>query len=205
MTRVLILLAHPALERSRINRRLAEAVRDLEGTTLHDLYEAYPEFDVDVRREQRLLEAHEIIVLQHPFFWYSTPPLVKQWEDLVLEHGWAYGSSGTALAGKRGLSAITTGGRAEAYRTGGHNRFTMRQLLAPLEQTFTLCGMEYLPPFIVHGAHGMTVEEIRRHARDYRRTVEALRDGTLDLAAAGGESRLNARLDELIRDGVEAG
>ncbi len=205
MTPVLILFAHPALERSRINRRLADAVRDLEGTTFHDLYEAYPEFDVDIRREQKLLEEHAIIVLQHPFFWYSAPPLLKQWVDLVLEHGWAYGSQGTALAGKRILSAVTTGGGAAAYHPEGHNRFTMRQLLAPIEQTFVLCGMEYLPPFIVHGALGMTNNEIRRHARDYRRTIEALRDGTLDLAAARAESHLNPRLDELIRGGGEAG
>ena len=205
MNRILILFAHPALERSRINRRLAGAVRGLEGTTFHDLYEAYPDFDVDVRREQRLLEEHEIVVLQHPFFWYSTPPLVKQWVDLVLEHGWAYGSEGTALAGKKLLSAITTGGREEAYQPDGHNRFTIRQLLAPLEQTFVLCGMEYLPPFVVHGAHGMTPDRILEHARDYRRAIEALRDGTLDLAAARGEPRLNLRLGELIRNGGEQG
>ena len=205
MPRILILFAHPALERSRINSRLVDAVRDLEGTTFHDLYEAYPDYDVDVPREQRLLEEHEIVVLQHPFFWYSTPPLVKQWEDLVLEHGWAYGSQGTALAGKKLLSAITTGGREEAYRPDGHNRFTIRQLLAPLEQTFVLCGMEVLPPFVVHGAHGMTPDRILEHARDYRRAIEALRDGTLDLAAARGEPRLNLRLDELIRNGGESG
>ena len=201
MTPVLIIFVHPALEKSRINRRLVEAVRDVEGVTFHDLYEAYPEFDVDVRREQELLSRHQIVVLQHPFFWYSTPPLLKQWEDLVLEHGWAYGSTGTALAGKKVLSAITTGGGQAAYQPGGHNRFTMRELLAPIEQTFLLCGMEYLPPFIVHGAHGMPGDEIRRHARDYRRTVEALRDGRLDLAAARRASHLNPRLDELIRDG----
>ena len=205
MNRILILFAHPALERSRINALLADAVRGLEGTTFHDLYEAYPEFDIDVGREQALLTEHQIVVLQHPFFWYSTPPLVKQWEDLVLEHGWAYGSDGTALAGKQLLSAITTGGGEAAYQPEGHNRFTMRQLLAPLEQTFALCGMEYLPPFIVHGAHGMTLEQVRRHAGDYRRTVEALRDGTLDIEAARREPRINARLDELIRDGGGGG
>ena len=77
----------------------------------------------------------------------------------------------------------------------------MRQLLAPIEQTFVLCGMEYLPPFVVHGAHGMTGEEIRAHARDYRRTLAALRDGTLDLEAARRQPRLNRNLDRLIRDG----
>ncbi|MDX1501997.1 MAG: NAD(P)H-dependent oxidoreductase [Thermoanaerobaculia bacterium] len=183
MPPILVLFAHPALEKSRVNRRLAAAVRGLDGVTFHDLYEEYPEYDVDVPREQRLLEKHDQVVLHHPFFWYSVPPLLKQWIDLVLEHGWAYGSEGTALAGKRVLSAISTGGGAEAYRHGGHNRFTMRELLAPVEQTFVLCGMEYLPPFVVHGAHGMTRGEIEQHARRYRRRIEALRDGDEDRGA----------------------
>jgi glutathione-regulated potassium-efflux system ancillary protein KefG len=38
-SRVLILFAHPALEKSRVNCRLADAVRRLDGVTFHDLYE----------------------------------------------------------------------------------------------------------------------------------------------------------------------
>jgi glutathione-regulated potassium-efflux system ancillary protein KefG len=200
VSRVLILFAHPALEKSRVNRRLAAEVRALEGIHFHDLYEAYPDFDVDVRHEQALLSGHDIVVLQHPFFWYSTPALVKQWEDLVLEHGWAYGRGGTALRGKRLLSAITTGGRETAYREDGLNRFTIRQLLAPLEQTAVLCGMEYLPPFVVHGTHRMEEPEIAVAARDYRRVIEALRDDRLDLEAARQHALINAQLDPVLRE-----
>ena len=198
MQRVLIVFAHPALEKSRVNRRLAEAVEKVPDVIFHDLYEAYPDFDVDVRREQALLEAHDVVVLQHPFFWYSIPPLLKQWIDLVLEHGWAYGSEGDALSGKHLLSVISTGGQEGAYRHGGHNRFTMRELLAPIEQTFVLCGMTYLPPFVAHGAHGMTIEEIDRHSKNYRRAIEALRDEKIDLEAAARENRLDLALDDLI-------
>jgi len=99
--RVLVLFAHPAFGRSRLNRALLTAARDLaHPPTIHDLYESYPDVDVDVVREQELLTEHDVIVCQHPLFWYSTPALVKQWFDLVLEHGWAYGSSGHALRGK---------------------------------------------------------------------------------------------------------
>ena len=205
MTRVLILFAHPALEKSRINRRLAAAVRDLDGVTFQDLYEAYPDFDVDIRHEQKLLEEHDVVVMQHPFYWYSTPALVKQWEDLVLQHGWAYGSQGTALHGKRALSVISTGARADAYCPQGYNRFSMRELLTPIEQTFALCGVEYLPPFIVHGALGMTRDRVLEHAADYRRVVEALRDGTLDVEAARARRYLNTDLDAVIRDGGGSG
>jgi len=186
---VLVLFAHPAIHRSRVNRAMRDAVPD--GVRIHDLYEAYPEFDVDVEREQALLAAHEVIVFQHPFYWYSTPALVKQWLDLVLEHGWAYGSGGTALADKWMLSALTAGGRESSYRLDGSNRFTIRQLLAPLEQTARLCGMQWLPPFVVHGTHLLDDAGIRRHADDYRRVLTALRDGDLELDAVRDLARIN--------------
>lgn len=190
--RILILFAHPALEKSRVNRRLAAAVRDLDGVTFHDLYEAYPDFDINVRHEQRLLEAHDLVVLQHPFYWYSTPALVKEWEDLVLEHGWAYGSEGTALRGKDLLSAITTGAREEAYCSAGYNRFTIRQLLAPIEQTAMLCGMRFLPPFVAYGTLSMTPTDMDAQAEDYHRVMVGLRDRTLHVNDTDGCSRINA-------------
>jgi len=105
--RVLILFAHPALEKSRVNRRLIAAVQDLENVTINDLYEQYPDFYIRVKREQELLLSHDVIVFQHPFYWYSCPALVKQWEDLVLQYGFAYGKEGTKLEGKWVLTAIT--------------------------------------------------------------------------------------------------
>lgn len=74
----------------------------------------------------------------------------------------------------------------------------MRQFLAPIERTAVLCGMEYLPPFIVYGTHGLTEDDIERHAEDYRRVVIGLRDRTLDLVAAAAHPRLNVRLDEVL-------
>lgn len=204
MNRILILFAHPALEKSRVNRRLIAAIRDLPGVTFHDLYEEYPDFTIDVPREQALLLEHDILVLQHPMFWYSTPALLKEWQDLVLEHGWAYGSEGHMLAGKSALSVLTTGGGESAYQGEGHNRFTIRQFLAPVEQTFRLCGMDYLPPFVVHGTHGITLEEVRSHSEDYRRLLEALRDDRLDARLAEAHPRLNWQLEKLLRPETES-
>lgn len=177
-TRVLVLFAHPAFHRSRVQRALAKAVRDLAGVTFHDLYDAYPDFDVDVPREQALVEAHDVVVLQHPFYWYGTPPLVKQWFDLVLELGWAYGKGGDALAGKRMLCAISAGGIEQAYCEAGANRFSVRQLLAPIEQTARLCGMVFLDPFVVYGTHALDGDEIAAAAAAYEARIEALRDGS---------------------------
>ncbi len=197
--RVLVLFAHPALQRSRVNSRLLAAPRELPDVHLHDLYEMYPRLDIDVRREQELLLAHDVFVCQHPFYWYSTPSIVKEWQDLVLEHGWAYGAQGTALRGKRWLQVVTTGGREEAYCAQGSNRLTVRQLLAPLEQTARLCGMEFLPPFVVHGTHAMDDEAIARHVRDYREVLEALQEDRVDIAAVSASPRLNVDLKRALR------
>jgi glutathione-regulated potassium-efflux system ancillary protein KefG len=177
MARILIQFAHPVLEKSRVNRRLIAAVESLDFVTVNDLYEQYPDFDIDVAREQELLLAHDYVVLHHPFYWYSSPALVKQWEDLVLEHGWAYGRTGNALAGKRMLNAITTGGREEAYQETGSNRYTIQQLLVPFEQTARLCKMEYLPPFVVHGSLRITEAEIDAAALRYRELLTLLATG----------------------------
>ncbi|MGG6293986.1 NAD(P)H-dependent oxidoreductase [Leptolyngbya sp. AN02str] len=177
---VLILFAHPALEKSRVNRQLIRAVSDLASVTIHDLYEAYPNFHINVAYEQDLLRSHDIIVFHHPFYWYSSPALLKEWQDLVLEHGFAYGHNGIALQGKKLLSAITTGGSKETYCRQGHNYFTIGELLAPFQQTANLCGMQYLPPFVVNGTHQFRdPHHIATHAKDYRTIITALRDNQL--------------------------
>ena len=199
MARVLILFAHPAYQRSRINRQLLHAVEGLEGVTVHDLYERYPDLLIDVEEEQRLLAENDVIVFHHPLFWYSCPAILKEWLDLVLTHGWAYGSAGTALAGKLAMQCITSGGAREAYVESGFNRFTIRQFLAPFDQTCQLCSMTWLGPFAVHGTHQLcTDNDLRDHARDYRRLIEALRDGQVNAAAAQRLPLLNDDLDALI-------
>lgn len=182
MKKILILFAHPALQKSRVNRILIEGLGDIEGVTFHDLYQAYPELDLDVQAEKELLLRHEVIVFHHPFFWYSTPPILKEWQDLVLEHGWAYGSAGNALKGKLFFNVITSGGRGEAYTEQGYNNFTVRQLLAPIEQTVNLCKMVFLPPFVVHGTHSISRESILQHKEKYYRLLSLLRDDRLEVA-----------------------
>jgi glutathione-regulated potassium-efflux system ancillary protein KefG len=180
MATVLIQFAHPALEKSRVNRLLIEAVSDLPFVTVNDLYEQYPDFDIDIDREQELLLKHEYILLHHPFYWYSAPAIIKQWEDLTLEHGWAYGREGNALVGKKLMNVISAGGRQEAYTELGYNQFTMRQFLAPFEQTASLCKMIYLPPFVVHGTHRITEEGIQTATQQYRTLVERLTANEID-------------------------
>jgi glutathione-regulated potassium-efflux system ancillary protein KefG len=176
--RILVLFAHPSYRTSRLNKAMIAAARAVDGVTVHDLYETYPDFAIDVEREQGLLVDHDAVVLQHPFFWYSAPSIVKEWQDLVLEHGWAYGQSGRKLEGKLWLQAITTGGRDEAYGEGGMNHFTVDELLRPFEATAKLCHMAWQRPFVVHAAHVAGAGEIEAAAHAYRARLTTLRDGT---------------------------
>lgn len=174
MSKILILFAHPALEKSRVNKRLIRDVGYLNGVTFNDLYEEYYDFNIDVEREKRLLVENDLIILHHPFFWYSTPALLKQWQDLVLEHGWAYGSKGTALVGKKLMNIITTGGSSQAYTKESINRHTIREFLVPVEQTVKLCGMIYLPPYLIQGTHRFKENDIDEHAKKYLQILKDL-------------------------------
>jgi putative NADPH-quinone reductase len=200
--RILVLFAHPSLERSEVNRPLAEATAQVEGVTLVDLYAEYPDFAIDVEREQGRLRAHDVLCFMHPLYWYSTPAILKEWQDLVLEYGFAYGSEASALHGKLFFNALTAGGPEPAYRAEGYNHFSIRELLRPLEQTALLCGMLYLPPFALFGARTAVDEgRLDAHVADWVRVLTALRDGRLDLAAVRRLPCLNHDLDAVVCGG----
>ncbi|GAB0119204.1 NAD(P)H-dependent oxidoreductase [Acidisoma sp. 7E03] len=148
----LLVLAHPAIHRSRANAALLETVHRRADVTVHDLYRKYPDFLIDVPAEQKKLVAHPLIILQYPLYWYSTPALLKEWLDAVLLHGFAFGRSGTALRGKTLMVAVTAGGDHHAYRPEGINRYSMAEFLRPMEATAHLCGLTWAQPFVLHDA-----------------------------------------------------
>lgn len=200
MNNILVLFAHPAFKKSNINKALRGAVEGLEGVTFHDLYAAYPDFLIDVEYEQALCEQHDVIVMQHPFYWYSSPAILKEWQDLVLEHGWAYGSEGAALHGKTFFQVLTAGGDADAYKSGGYNLFTVQELTSPFRATANLCGLDWLPPFAVLGVHrGLPPDDVVHYSEEYRRLLIAVRDGHLNMGAAQKTERMNANLDDIIK------
>jgi glutathione-regulated potassium-efflux system ancillary protein KefG len=178
--KTLVLFAHPRFENSRIHQALLKKIKNLPGLRIHDLYEHYPEFNIDVEYEKNLLLEHDIIVWMHPFYWYSAPPILKQWIDLVLQHGWAYGKGGTALTGKRVLSCISSGGPREAYQSEGLHTYSVHEFLRPFERTATLCNMEYLPPFFVHGSHKISDEELEKHGILYQQLLIQLTHSSVD-------------------------
>lgn len=140
--KTLVLVFHPHVEDSHVNRKLMDVAGKVDGVTVVDEYAAYPDFKIDVEREHALLQEHDRIVLQFPFYWYSAPALLKQWEDDVLNIGWAYGDY--ALEGKEIMVAVSTGAPAECYTHDGSQARTMEELLSPYEP----CLVMYTPPIV---------------------------------------------------------
>lgn len=166
--KTLVLVFHPNLTASRVNRHLAEEMDKQANVTIHRVYDAYPDEKIDATAEQKLMEQHDRIVLQFPFYWYSTPPLLKKWEDQVLTYGWAFGSKGDKLHGKELLIAVSTGVVEESYSPNGNFKFTVPELLRPLEATSNLIGTRFLPPFVLYGvAQHLSDEELEQSAKDY--------------------------------------
>lgn len=183
MAKLLVYYAHPGQQHSRTNREMAERAQGLDGITFVDLYAEYPRNNIDIDKEQQRLLDHDVILFQFPLFWYSTPSLLKEWQDLVLEHGFAYGAGGDKLDGKRMMLAITAAGPRDAYSADGYQHFPLRTFLAPLEQTATLCKMQFTPPYVLFSSLKAPADgRLAPHADGYIRMLEAVRDDQLDFA-----------------------
>jgi len=169
MADVVVIAAHPHLERSRVNRALLNAARTLDAARVEvrDLYALYPDYWIDVAAEQAALAAARLVVWQHPIHWYGMPPLMRLWQDEVLAFGWAYGPGGRALDGKDLWLVATTGDPAAAYRPDGWNRYFFDAFVPPYEQAAALCGMRFVPPLVLHGAHRVGDDALAEHAATY--------------------------------------
>ncbi|MDB5749736.1 MAG: dehydrogenase [Ramlibacter sp.] len=173
---ICVLAAHPNWRESRVNRKLFERARATPGVEVLDLYGRYPDYDIDAPAERARIGPAQLLVLLHPVQWYSMPALMKLWLDEVLTHGWAYGPGGTALQGKDLWLVATTGGSEPSYHPQGYNRYFFDAFLPPYEQTAALCGMRFLPPMLLHGAHRVTPAQIEAHAETFGQRLASYPD-----------------------------
>lgn len=165
--KTLVIIAHPNMKESKINKTWKERLKRERDITIHDLYGIYKDGEINIENEHELLLSHHRIVFQFPLYWYSSPSLLKKWQDEVLTRGWAYGSIGNKLQGKEFILAISTGGPRDSYEAGGYNNFSMSEFTKPFQAMANLTEMIFLPSFILHGARGMTEEAIAKSAEDY--------------------------------------
>jgi glutathione-regulated potassium-efflux system ancillary protein KefF len=163
--RILVLYAHAAPETSRVNRRLADAARLVPGVYVHDLYEAYPDFYIDVAREHALLGQAAVVVLLHPIQWYGMPALMKEWCDQVLPDCWSGRGSDNdgVLTGKRCWLVTSTGSPAADFAPGGRHGHPFELYLAPYRQLAVVCGMEWIAPLVLHDAHPADPRALELH------------------------------------------
>ncbi|KZN30415.1 NAD(P)H-dependent oxidoreductase [Pseudoalteromonas luteoviolacea] len=194
--KILLLFAHPSKHRSSVNAPMFEYAKSLDYVTAVDLYAQYPTYQIDIDKEQQRLNAHNVVIFQFPFYWYSTPSILKEWQDLVLEYGYAYGQGGDALKGKLFICAISAGGKEEAYRAKGYNHFTVRELLQPLEQTAYITGMTYLPPFALFSSRSaQTSGTISAHLKHWKTLLQALHQNTIEPDTTESLITINDLLD----------
>lgn len=197
--KILVLYAHPSQHRSEVNQPLFKTASKVEGVTVIDLYSEYPTFNINIAAEQARLIEHDVIIFQFPLFWYSTPAILKEWQDLVLEYGFAYGKSATALKGKVFFCALSAGGKEEAYQTDGYNHFPIRDLLAPIEQMASMTGMDYLAPFVLFGARTATEEgRIGVHSNKWQTLLHSLVENRVDILRARSVDKLTNHLDTIL-------
>ncbi|OXM17063.1 NAD(P)H-dependent oxidoreductase [Paenibacillus herberti] len=151
--KTLVIVTHPNMETSIVNKRWVEELRKYpDKYTVHELYKAYPDGKIDVKKEQELVEAHGNLVFQFPVYWWSSPPLLKQWFDEVFTHGWAYGSKAEALINKKTALALTAGGTEHDFSAEGSLGKTLDQFLVPLETSFSFCKADYRSFYAFYGA-----------------------------------------------------
>ncbi|EPH02318.1 hypothetical protein HMPREF1531_01624 [Propionibacterium sp. oral taxon 192 str. F0372] len=163
-----VLVFHPDISTSRVNAALAKAAEATTGVEVRDLYKLYPDFTIDIGTEQKTLEAADRIVFQFPMYWYSTPPLLKKWQDDVLTYGWAYGSTGKALNGKELGIAVSPGSPGEKYQRDGSYHYTVTELLRPLQAVSNLIGTRYVTPFITAGSMSLGTDDLTAQAAAYQ-------------------------------------
>ncbi len=159
--KTLVIIIHPHMETSVINKRWAKELNKYpDQYTVHELYKAYPDGELNVEKEQQLIESHDRIVFQFPFYWFSSPPLLKKWFDEVLLYGWAYGSkSGYKAGGKKIALAISAGVDEQGYSASGKYKYTMNELTRPFELTFEYIRADYKEPFVYYGLEQDPSEE----------------------------------------------
>ncbi|WP_375282098.1 NAD(P)H-dependent oxidoreductase [Pseudooctadecabacter sp.] len=193
MAKVIVYYAHPGQTFSRANRLMAKRAAAMNTVTFVDLYADYPRHDIDIDREQARLLDHDVIVFQFPMYWYSTPSILKEWQDLVLQHGFAYGHGGDKLAGKTLLLAVTAGGATEAYSTDGYQNHPIRDFLVPLEQTARLCGMTFAAPYVLFGALKADEDtDLERHVDGYAQLLQQAQTAPEGLAAKDRQAVITA-------------
>lgn len=173
--KTIVIVAHPNIAASTVNKRWAAEAETLgKDVAVHEIYSLYPNWQIDVEKEQKLLEQYDNVVFQFPLYWYNCPPLLKKYMDDVLAYGWAYGSTGGKLKGKNFAVAVSTGAPAEVYAGDASKQGSLASILTPFKCSAEFCGMTYKGFFSVSGALNIAPEALETSAEGYKDFLKSL-------------------------------
>ncbi|MDD7411394.1 NAD(P)H-dependent oxidoreductase [Fusobacterium gastrosuis] len=166
MKKILVILAHPNIGQSVGNKSWKEEAEKNPNVIVHNIYEAYPDGNVDVEKELKLLKETGTLILQFPMHWFNCPPLLKTWIDNVFMAA-HYSDGEKILANKKIGLAVTTGGVKERY--DGSYGVKFEDVLAPFRLSVNHLNAINLP---IHSLHGVMPgqikeEEVLKSSKEY--------------------------------------
>ncbi|MFZ4457112.1 MAG: NAD(P)H-dependent oxidoreductase [Bacteroidales bacterium] len=159
MKKTLVIASHTYFDQSTATAAILDKLSEVSDVTVRNLDATYTDYNINSETEQQLLLESDVVVFQFPLFWYSVPSLMKRWFDDVFAYGFAFGSTGDKLKGKKVILSVTTGGPEEGYSATGYNGHSVYELLLPLRQTFNLAQMEYAGLHVSYSMGAMTKGE----------------------------------------------
>ncbi|TLD82710.1 flavodoxin family protein [Helicobacter sp. MIT 11-5569] len=146
----LLIFAHTFWEDSKVNKALLESAKSLNNLTIHNLSTTYKDYKIDVESEIALLQKADRIIFQFPLFWFSTPSLLKEWEDRVLSA--IFHSDNPKLLEGKTFSIITTAlGEESSY--DGSDGYGINALLSPINNAFFYLGAKVEEAFCIFSAN----------------------------------------------------
>lgn len=148
MMKNLVIFSHTYFDKSNVNKALLDSLKDTPNLEVRNLNAKYPDGKIDVAAELSALKSAQNIYFQFPLFWFSTPSLLKEWQDSVLT-AILYGENPKMLEGKKFGVIVTIGSTEDKYKEmGGLDKF-----LVPLVTSFSYLGATSLPTHGIYGAH----------------------------------------------------
>lgn len=182
--KTLVIVTHPSIEASVINRRWVEELKKYpEKYTIHELHKVYPDGNIDVEKEQHFIESHSNLILQFPVYWFNSPPLLKKWLDDVFVYGWAHGSNGgDKLKNRKVALAVSAGSKKKIIVKKEDIAIHLSSYYLLFETTFLYCNADYRSFFAFYGTEkesgeneiGTSESELEKSARDYLNFIDSL-------------------------------